>query len=227
TCSRPVSSSIHPAVRTMRAVSSTTLSPHRRLEQTVGREHRRHEGTPGTTSDHLSRQEFERLYRELEAPVFRYLAKRLGPDMAEELMAQAFTDAWVGRHRYSPERGPAAGWIWGIVTNLVKRHYRSERRQLRAYARRGVDPLAGSVGEPEVDSRLDAAQLFPKVARALASMRDEDRDVLLLYAYAGLGYQQIAEALGISVGTVKSRLSRARARLAATTGVVSGPEVDR
>lgn len=202
----------------------------------MGRDHRPPTGdspkgepprdSQGLEASELSRQEFERLYEQLEGPVFGYLARRVGRDLAEDLAAQAFVEAWAGRRRYRADRGSPAGWIWGIVTNLLRRHRRSEVRQLRAYARTGSDPLATSIGEQEVVGRVDAAQIMPKVAQALATMRDEDRDVLLLYAYAGLGYQQIAEALGISVGTVKSRLSRARARLVAMTGVVSDPEVD-
>jgi RNA polymerase sigma-70 factor (ECF subfamily) len=218
-----------------KAVSDVASVERRYSELIMGRDHRPPTGDspngepprdpPGHDSE-LSRQEFERLYEQLVGPVFGYLARRVGRDLAEELASQAFVEAWAGRNRYRADRGSPAGWIWGIVTNLLRRHRRSEVRQLRAYARTGSDPLATSTGEQEVVGRVDAARLMPKVARALADMRDEDRDVLLLYAYAGLGYQQIAEALGISVGTVKSRLSRARARLVAITGVVLDTEVD-
>jgi RNA polymerase sigma-70 factor (ECF subfamily) len=102
--------------------------------------------------------------------------------------------------------------LFGIATNLVRHHVRGERRRLIAYARTGVDP----VFQPDmdaVDSRVDAGALGPRLALGLASLRAAERDVLLLYAWADLGYEEIAQALSIPVGTVRSRLHRARRRV--------------
>jgi RNA polymerase sigma-70 factor (ECF subfamily) len=118
--------------------------------------------------------------------------------------------AFERRSRYDRTRPSALPWLLGIAVNLVARHYRDEERQLRAYARTGVDPIAG--GE-ELDARLDAADTRARLAVALAELRPEERDVLLLHAWVELEYAEIAEALEIPVGTVRSRLSRARAHV--------------
>ena len=101
--------------------------------------------------------------------------------------------------------------------NLLRRHRRSELRELRALAR------AGAPGDPDADGdaerRLDAQAAGPLLAEALAALEPRDRDALLLFAWSGLGYEEIADALEVPVGTVRSRLHRARrlvrARLAA------------
>jgi RNA polymerase sigma-70 factor (ECF subfamily) len=143
--------------------------------------------------------------------LFGYVERRVGPDAAEDLVAEAFAvacDRWAS---YDPARGSVTAWLFGIATNLLRRQRRDERRQWRAYGRTGVDPLASA--EPAVDERLDAAASARALAGALASMKAGDRDVLLLYAWADLSYEEIAAALRIPIGTVRSRLNRARRRL--------------
>jgi len=113
-------------------------------------------------------------------------------------------------------------WLFGIAANLIRRHWRTERRRLRAYARTGVDPIGDEAAE--VERRVDAVAAAPAVAAALASLGAGEREVLLLFAWADLSYDEISTALGIPVGTVRSRLSRARARvreLLSPTGQVS------
>jgi RNA polymerase sigma factor (sigma-70 family) len=135
----------------------------------------------------------------------------VGAHLADDIAAETFTQAFRQRDRYdgSSDAGP---WLFGIAANLVRRHHRSERRQLLAYARAG----SGSV-EPsdldDADDRLDAEAMWRHVALALASLRAADREVLLLLAWAELSYQEIAQALGVPVGTVRSRLHRGRTRL--------------
>ena len=92
------------------------------------------------------------------------------------------------------------------ATNLLRHRWRAERRQLRAYARSGVDQWAAY--EDEATSRVDAAGA--KLAGALAAMRYQERDALLLYALAALSYEEIALALDVPVGTVRTWLHRAR-----------------
>jgi RNA polymerase sigma-70 factor (ECF subfamily) len=96
--------------------------------------------------------------------------------------------------------------LYGIATNLLRRRWRTERRQLRAYARSNVDSWADY--EDEATSRVDAAAA--RLARALAAMRSKERDALLLYALAALSYEEIAVALDVPVGTVRTWLHRAR-----------------
>ena len=113
----------------------------------------------------------------------------------------------------SPPSGRTArssAWLYGIATNLIRRRRRDERRQLRAYARAGGVARGG--GRADADARVDARRAAPQVAQALSALSADERDVLLLYALAELDYQGIADALQIPIGTVRSRLARARAR---------------
>ena len=144
--------------------------------------------------------------------VHRYLARRLGVDLADELAAETFAVAFAKRGRYDPASGDARPWLFGIATRLAQRHWRREERELRAYARTGVDPAAPSPDE-RVNARADSAVAGPALAAALAALTAKERDVLLLYAWEQLDQPEIAVALAISPGTVKSRLHRARTRV--------------
>lgn len=166
----------------------------------------------------LTRPEFESAYDALVGPIFRYAQRRLGPSMAEEIAAQTFAEAWRTRDRFDPERGTPAAWLYGIAANVIKRHHRDELRQLRAFASSGIDPAWTVEDAGRVVDRLDAGERWPLVAAALADMRPTDRDIITLYCWEDLTYQEVADALDLPIGTVRSRLSRARARLAATVG---------
>jgi RNA polymerase sigma factor (sigma-70 family) len=137
--------------------------------------------------------------------IHRYLRRRVGKPIADELAAETFAQAFEHRRRYDPRRPDARPWLYGIAHNLLRHHYRDEERALRAYARTGTDPLQDSVEE--------AAREGPELAEALAGLSPRERDVLLLVAWAELEYAEVAEALGIPVGTVRSRLNRARGRI--------------
>ena len=143
--------------------------------------------------------------------VHSYLQRRIGPDLAEELSSQTFLVAFDQRSRYDSSIANARPWLFGIASNLLRRQRRVERRQLRAYARTGIDPLGDALEGTE--DRLDAASMGRELAGALASLTVDELDVLLLYAWAELSYAEIGQALGIPIGTVRSRLSRARRRV--------------
>lgn len=141
--------------------------------------------------------------------VHGYVRRRLGLDLADELAAETFVRAFQARRRYRASMGSVEGWLLGIATNLVRRHRRTEQRRLRAYALRpsgSAEPDATALA----DGRLMAAAAGGALSRALAAMRAVDRDVLLLFAWEDLSYAEVAAALGIPVGTVRSRLARAR-----------------
>ncbi len=144
--------------------------------------------------------DFEALFEEHFDAIYGYLARRVGPDLARDLAAETFTRAYAARKRFDPGRGEPRAWLFGVANNLLRHHYRDEERRLRAFAR--VELLA-----------RDAAPEEPSVAEALSVLSREDRDVLLLFAWADLSYEQIAEALGLPIGTVRSRLNRARTRM--------------
>jgi RNA polymerase sigma factor (sigma-70 family) len=157
--------------------------------------------------------------------IFRYLRRRVGRDLAEELAAETFAAAFASRHRFDSSAWDARPWLYGIAVNLLRHHYRTEERQLRAYARSAVDPL----GFEEPLDRIEAAASAAQVAQALAELTPIEREVLLLFAWADLSYSEIAEALEIPVGTVRSRLNRARRRvgeLLAANGQFIGGTVD-
>jgi RNA polymerase sigma-70 factor (ECF subfamily) len=174
----------------------------------------------GTTDEPERRQrtgladaEFEALYRACVGRVYAYLARRVGPTLAEDLTAQVFAEAWAGRTRYDAAQGAAIGWIFGIATNILRHHRRREETQLRAFARRGVDPVE-SFDEAEVVDRVMVSDGWRRVASVLAELSEEDRNILTLAGWARLSYDDIAAALDMPVGTVKSRVSRTRAQLA-------------
>ena len=158
---------------------------------------------------------FEVIFDRHYSAIRRYVARRLSPACADDVAAEVFCVAFDRREHFVERRldCPVPAWLYGIATNLVRRRRRDERRQLRAYARAGADVVAPESGADLTD-RVDAQRAGPVVARALASLSVDERDVLLLYALADLDYQGIADALQIPIGTVRSRLARARARAA-------------
>ncbi|MFJ7298960.1 RNA polymerase sigma factor [Streptomyces sp. NPDC099088] len=161
---------------------------------------------------------FATLYDRYAPDVHRYAARRLGDPAADDITADTFLVAFRIRSRYDQSRANARPWLYGIAGNLIGKQRRAEVRALRALARTGHDPLAASGGSfwPEdTDSRI-AAQ--GPLAGALAGLSAPDRHVLLLVAWAELTYQEVAEALGIPVGTVRSRLNRARRKVRTALG---------
>lgn len=140
-------------------------------------------------------------------PLRGFVARHLGATAAEEVTAETFAIAYRRWSDLDPSRSPRP-WLYGIASNLIKHHWRRERRMLRAYARSGIDPLLAEDG-PSLE-RLAAQETAPILAAALADLRRAEREVLLLHAWAELSDAEIAEALSLPLGTVKSRLSRAR-----------------
>ncbi len=168
-----------------------------------------------TTGDQRSGDDepFSEVFRANHSAVFRYLARRLGADLAEDLAAETFVRALASWARYDAHRGPVRPWLFGIATNLAREHRRGEERQLAAYARHGVDRLA--LDHEGIEARLDARGYGPALAGALRALSPDERDVLLLLAWGQLSYPEIAQALRVPIGTVRSRLSRARATIRA------------
>ncbi|NRQ30870.1 RNA polymerase sigma factor [Nonomuraea sp. NN258] len=144
--------------------------------------------------------------------IYRYVEGRLDTQVAEDITAETFLLAFDRRDRFDPERGGLRPWLFGFATNLVARHRRKEARHYKALAR--LDPVPVVEGhENRVVTSVAAQRMQPHLARALASLNGGERDVLLLLALGQLSYEEIAQALGISIGTVGSRLSRARAKI--------------
>lgn len=151
---------------------------------------------------------FEPIFDRHFGAVHRYLHRRAGRDLADELTAETFALAF-SRRGSCRASGSVLPWLYGIATNLLHRYRRTERRQLQAYSRSGVDRWGAY--EDEADARVDGSSLDARLAGALAAMRPRERDALLLYALADLSYEEVALALDVPIGTVRTWLHRARA----------------
>ncbi len=129
-------------------------------------------------------------------------------------MSLTFLDAWRLRGRLDEEGGsPPRPWLLGIATNVTRNTRRAARRHAAAVSRLPRDEAERDVAD-EVAARLDDTAELALVRTALTTLRRAEREVLALCVWSGLDYRAAAEALGVPVGTVRSRLSRARAKLA-------------
>ncbi|QFG24162.1 RNA polymerase sigma factor [Actinomadura sp. WMMB 499] len=162
-------------------------------------------------------ESFAELFDRYSPMIFRYVSRRLGPEAAEDVVGDTFLAAFGARHRYDLSRPDARPWLFGIATKLVARHHRSEAARYRALRRSPVDGPVEGPAERVADG-LTAAAVRPALAAALAALPRRDRDVLLLVAWGDLAYEQVAHALGVPVGTGRSRLHRARRKVRAALG---------
>ncbi len=134
--------------------------------------------------------------------------------MADELASETFVRAFAGRAGYDLAHANARAWLYGVATNVLRERYRSERRYLHALGR-ALEAGSAADATDEVDARVDASALAPALGAALARLSADDRDALLLLAVGELSYEEIAVATGVLVGTVRSRLHRARHQMQA------------
>lgn len=155
------------------------------------------------------RPDFATVYAEHARVIHRYLARRAGAQSADELTSDTFVAAWRQWADYDADRGSMSAWLFGIATNLLRRRRRREDAELRALARAGAEPGTVHDRAGQAQDRLRLA----RVAEAIGRLRHDDRDVVLLIAWADLSYEEVATALDIPIGTVRSRLHRARHQL--------------
>ncbi|MFI7272775.1 RNA polymerase sigma factor [Streptomyces sp. NPDC049879] len=134
--------------------------------------------------------------------------------LAEDAVSLTFLEAWRLRERMDPEGGSLRPWLLGIATNTVRNTRRAARRHAAALSRLPPPAVVGDFAD-EVAGRIDDAALLATVRLALDALRRPEREVLALCVWSGLDYATAAGSLGIPVGTVRSRLSRARRKLAA------------
>ena len=151
--------------------------------------------------------------------VFRFAMANVGPDHAEDVMAETFAAAWKSRAQFVDSMDNAVeAWLIGIARNVIRSHWRSERRWFRARADELRHLAEGSRPHDDLDAaeRIDARTLFERarVLERLAKLPDRERDPFLLHVLHDYSYQEIAAILGIPLGTVQSRISRGRSRLA-------------
>lgn len=172
--------------------------------------------------------EFGHVFERHWDAVFRYLERRLGVNAAQDLSSEVFKIAFQRRGSYQITDGTSCLlWLYGIAANLALKERRRFARHLAA-----VDRFSGSAIDGvddhalDVAASVDAEQTWLQVQAALRMIDDQSREMLLLVAWEGLSYEQVAEAFDVPVGTVRSRLHRARTRLRATLSSVMGPPVD-
>lgn len=149
--------------------------------------------------------------------IHRYLQRRLGPDVADDLLAETFMAAFRRRGSYDGTRPNARPWLYGIAAKVISEHRRAELRRLRLQA--AIRPEPGVPGHDEdVSNRVSAQAVRRQLVEAIAGLSGRDREVLLLIAWEELSYAEVATALDIPVGTVRSRLYRTRQQLRAALG---------
>jgi RNA polymerase sigma factor (sigma-70 family) len=155
--------------------------------------------------------------------IYRFAARRVGRDAALDVAAETFAQAVCGADRLDPARD-ARAWLFGIASNVIRRHRRAEERRIRAYAAvEQQSDAQGLNGRPAQPESLLRARLVEGLMRLDAG----DRDALLLFAWADLSYEEVAAALEIPLGTVRSRIHRARHALRESLGdgVPSGSDI--
>lgn len=144
-----------------------------------------------------------------------YCRRRLGRVDAEDALAETFRIAFETRHRFDRSRHSALPWLYGIAAHLIMKQRRGVFRRGRAVDRLQV------VTDRRIEVPFDEAladhdtntDLLVRVRALMDDLSPTDREVLVLYAWEGLSYDEIAEAVGVPVGTVRSRLNRVRGRL--------------
>jgi RNA polymerase sigma-70 factor (ECF subfamily) len=148
---------------------------------------------------------FGRLYDRRGLAVRRYVARRVGDGAADDLSAEVFVRAFGSRARFRAEHESALPWLLGIANNVIADHRRVERRRLTALQR-----LAG---EASGAMELSRDGLSEELVAALRALPARERDTLLLVVWGELTQEEAASALGVPIGTVSSRITKARQRL--------------
>ena len=155
---------------------------------------------------------FNRCFEENFESLYRFIARRVGTLMADDLAADTFATAYRRRATFDPRRGSLRSWLFGIANNLLRNHRRLEHHRLELDTRLRME-AAPYETPSHVDDTMSATSLAPRLAAALNRLNDDQREILLLHAWADLSHEEIANALDVAPGTVRSRLSRARAAL--------------
>jgi RNA polymerase sigma factor (sigma-70 family) len=158
---------------------------------------------------------FAVVYDRHAASLYHYARRRLGADLAEDVVADAMLTAFRKREHYDTTSPDARPWLFGILTREISRRRRDERARFRALARLGPSDHTDLGAIDQVTAAIVAGAARGPLAEALAALASRDRDVLLLVAWADLSYQEVADALHVPIGTVRSRLNRARRRVRA------------
>jgi RNA polymerase sigma-70 factor (ECF subfamily) len=153
---------------------------------------------------------FEEVFQRHFPSLLGYARKRVGHDVGEEIAARAMVIAFERRATFDAKHASARPWLFGIASNLIRHHIRDERVHLDALGKLPIDPDLGDLVDPE---RLDAELERPLLADALMMLAERDRETFLLFVLEDLSYGEIAVATDVPIGTVRSRIHRARTQL--------------
>ncbi len=154
------------------------------------------------------RRAFEDLYRRYARPVLGLALRRLGDrGRAEEAVQETFLSVWRAAHTYAPDRGRPAAWLYAVARNAIVDRARSRQEP-------PADPPDGPAPEAGPEERAEQAWLAFRVHRALEAIPPKERELIELAYWGGLSQSEIAERVGIPLGTVKTRTRSALSRLA-------------
>ncbi|MEV8505184.1 RNA polymerase sigma factor [Actinoplanes sp. NPDC051475] len=160
---------------------------------------------------------FASIYDRYAGMLYRYAYQRVGAEVADDVVAEAFLSAFRGRASYDLDRQDARPWLFGILTREIATQHRREQARYRAMARSTYETVQDGPAD-RVAARVVADAARGPLAAALAGLAPGDRDVLLLVAWGQLSYDEVADALNIPQGTVGSRLNRARRKVRKAMG---------
>ena len=153
-------------------------------------------------------------------PVYNFCFRRVASwSLAEDVMSQAFLEVWRVRERAVAYDGSLMPWLFTVTENVCRNATRGARRQNALAGRLQLVRFEDAEDHADgVARRLDEERRMSELLVAVDRLGRKDRQILMLIAWDGLSYLQVAQALDIPVGTVRSRLSRARKRVAALMG---------
>ncbi|MBT8224451.1 MAG: RNA polymerase sigma factor [Dactylosporangium sp.] len=160
---------------------------------------------------------FSMVFNRHAPAVHRYLARRLGRQAADDLVGETFLVAFRRRASYDLGRASALPWLYGIAIKLVGQRRRDEFREYRLLSKVAPDPDVGCHAD-RVAAMVAAGAMRGSLLSALADLAPSERDVLTLIAWEGLTYEEAAAAVEVPVGTIRSRLSRARRKIRKALG---------
>lgn len=149
---------------------------------------------------------FAALYRAHIDVIYGFVLGRVGPDRAEDVVSETFAAAWQAIESYDPNVGTVRGWLYGIATNVLRRHRRAEMRWSESLA----------LLDAEQRTELDPAMPSRALLRGLLELSPTTRDLLMLVALGDMTTAAAAQTLGIRRGAARVRLHRARKHLHAT-----------
>jgi RNA polymerase sigma factor (sigma-70 family) len=162
-------------------------------------------------------ERFAALFDRHADEIHRYAARRLGLQAAGDAVSEVFLAAFRNRVRYDLDRSDARPWLYGISSKVISQQLRADSRRARAFAATPV-PRPAEMPIDDIADRITAAQLRPRMLGVIAELSPADQELVFLVAWAGLSYNEAAQALEIPLGTVRSRLHRARARIRRSLG---------